>query len=125
MIQGSPPPGRRYGMTIPFDGDVGIWIVAAQAVDCDEEATAEIPVDNDDPSGPTTAPTTRAPEVAGETIVNTLPGGAVLSGDEAADGPQAAGLAFTGSSTHLPIVAGIVLIAGGGLLLLGSRRRSD
>lgn len=111
-------------VSIPFDGDVGIWIVAAQAVDCDEETTAEIPVDNDD-SSTTTAPTTEAPEVAGETIVNTLPGGAVLSDDETAGGPRAAGLAFTGSSTHLPIIGGIVLIAGGGLLLLGSRRRSD
>ena len=31
MTQGSPPPGRRYGMTIPFDGvplsDQRDWIV--------------------------------------------------------------------------------------------------
>ena len=104
-------------MYIPTDGQVGIWVVSAQAVDCDIEVTTDVDVEN---GSSVVSSTTEAPQVAGETLVNTLPAASVSNARA-----DAAGLAFTGSATHLPVIAGIVLLTVGGLLLLGSRRRSD
>ncbi len=102
---------------IPTDGQVGVWVVSAQAVDCDTEVTTDVDVEN---GSSVVSSTTEAPQVAGETLVKPLPESAVSNA-----GAQVAGLAFTGSATHLPVVAGIVLLTAGGLLLLGSRRRRD
>lgn len=115
-------------VTIPSDGQLGVWIVSAQAVDCDTEVTTDVDVVGN--GSVTIPPTTDAPQVAGETLVNTLPesvvanAGASRAGTENG-GAEAAGLAFTGSSTHLPVVAGILLLTGGGLLLLGQRQRRN
>lgn len=114
---------------IPSDGQLGVWIVSAQAVDCDTEVTTDVDVIG---SGSVTLPpTSEAPQVAGETLVAALPESVVANSDASrastVDGGGAgiAGLAFTGSSTHLPVVAGIVLLTAGGLLLLGQRQRRD
>lgn len=106
---------------IPSDGQVGIWIVSAQAVDCDIEVTTDVDVENG--SSVVSSTTTEAPQVAGESTVNTLTPAAVAGAAVSRGQANAAGLAFTGSSTHLPVIAGIVLLTVGGLLLLGSRRR--
>ena len=66
-------------------------------------------------------PTTDGPVVAGETLVNTLPESAVaqrrdqrseVAGADRTERPGL-GLAFTGSTTHLPVAAGIVLLTVG------------
>ena len=45
--------------------------------------------------------------------------------DQGARAPtQASGLAFTGTTTHVPVTVGILMLAAGGLILLSSRRRS-
>ena len=111
---------------IPTDGQVGTWIVSAQAVDCDIEVTTEVEVTGNTPD---VTPTTLIPPVvAGESVARDLPGEALSDGTEASGGAsgagtEVAGLAFTGSSTHIPVAAGIVMLAIGGLLLLSSRRR--
>lgn len=100
-------------LIVPSDAQPGTWIVAANAVGCETEVTTQVTV----VAGavvPST-PSTEGPVVAGETVSNTVAA--------ATASPKAAGLAFTGTATHLPIVAGIAMITAGGLLLLSSRRR--
>jgi LPXTG-motif cell wall-anchored protein len=103
-------------LIVPSDAPPGTWTVAANAVGCETEVTTQVTI----VAGavvPST-PSTEGPVVAGETVSNTVAGASATSG-----GTQAAGLAFTGTSTHLPIIAGILMIMTGGLLLLSTRRR--
>ncbi len=107
---------------IPTDGQLGTWIVSAQAVDCDIEVTTDVEVSN---GSSIVSSTTEGPVVAGESQVRELPSSAISDPQAGAANAKVAGLAFTGSATHLPVVVGILLIAVGGLLLLGTRRRSE
>lgn len=115
---------------IPTDGQLGVWIVSAQAVDCDIEVTTEVDVSD---GSVVVAPTTEVPPVvAGESVARELTGEALSdntgragSGAAKGAGNEVAGLAFTGSAAHLPVAAGIVMLAVGGLLLLSSRRRDS
>lgn len=106
-------------LIVPSDAQPGNWIVAANAVGCETEVTTEVTIVPGS-SGTSTTPSTEAPVVAGETVSNTV-AGAVAS--NTAERTATAGLAFTGTSAHLPIIAGVALITAGGLVLLGSRRR--
>lgn len=119
-------------LIVPADAAAGNWVVAAYAVGCDTETTTEIEVVP--PTTPTTSSTTSStapPVVAGEEQVVTPV--AVASGGSGTSGPSAnvatagatrgGGLAFTGTSAHLPLAIGIALVALGGLLLLRTRRR--
>lgn len=106
-------------LLVPSDAQPGTWTVAANAVGCDAEVTTAVTVTGGATANST--PSTEGPVVAGETVSNTVAGNA--GGAAPATSAQVAGLAFTGTSAHLPILAGVALITGGGLLLLSSRRR--
>lgn len=116
---------------VPADAQPGDWVIAAYAVGCDTETTTEIVVTP--PSVPTTStpPSTAPPVVAGQDQVATPAAVASSSGSQgpgaSVAGAQAnrgaSGLAFTGTSAHLPLVLGIGLVTLGGLLLLRSRRK--
>lgn len=113
-------------LIVPSDAQPGVWVVAANAVDCETVVTTEVTIVGN--AVVPTAPSTSGPVVAGEVQSNTIAAsaaGAGAAGAEVAAGqqPSAAGLAFTGSAAHLPIVAGVVLLTAGGLILLSSRRR--
>jgi hypothetical protein len=104
-------------LIVPSDAQPGIWIVAANAVGCEIEVTTEVTIVGGGSVVPST-PSTEGPVVAGETVSNTVGGSALNAG-----ATQSAGLAFTGTSSHLMVVAGVVLLTAGGLMLLGSHRR--
>ena len=103
-------------LILPSDALPGTWIVAANAVGCETEVTTQVTIvaGTSVPS----PPSTEGPVVAGETVSNTVAGTSTNAGET-----RSAGLAFTGTATHLPVIGGIVMITAGGLLLLGTRRR--
>lgn len=135
-------PDGRWATTVivPADAVSGTWTVAAQAVGCETEVTSEVVIDDGDDGdddgggngeggGTTTLqpPSTEGPVVAGEVVVAPLPGEALsASATTAQNGtgaPEAAGLAFTGTSSHVFVIAGVLMLSAGGLLLLSNRRR--
>ena len=116
-------------LDIPLTAEPGPYDVAANAVDCNAETIAGSTVVASG-TATTSPPSTEAPVVAGEAVVNELPTEAVVLGSSqarnatSASDAGAAGLAFTGAGARLPVIIAVTMIAAGGLLLLKSRRRT-
>lgn len=120
-------PDGRWSTTVivPADAVAGVWTVAANAVGCEAVVTTNVTVTGSEDSS-STVPNTQAPVVAGDEVSNTMAPAAVAGASQERSNGSAANsgsLAYTGTSTHIPVVAGIVLITAGGLLLLGGTRR--
>lgn len=117
-------------VTVPDDAVAGTWVVAAQALGCDTEITAEVTVT--EVAAVTTTPTPPdLPEAAGLGAESPLDAEVLARTELASDAdrtagnsPGASGLAFTGTSAHLLLALGVLTLAAGTLVLLSSRRRA-
>lgn len=118
-------------IVVPTDAVSGTWTVAAQAVGCETESTAEVTIN--EPGGATTVlGTLDLPEVAGladeapldaEVLGNNELAGPVTGGSGPAGSAAPSGLAFTGTSVHVLVALAVLALAAGTLILLSTRRR--
>ncbi len=133
-----PPSGSwSVPVTVPAELSPGEWQVVAKVEGCQTQTTANLVITGGGQGTTTTTTTPAAPNgaagdgtaVAGAAETAPLPAAAVAGasmsqGSSSPGAASAAGLAFTGSSVRLPVVAGIALVVAGTLLVLRRRRQS-
>lgn len=134
-----PPSGSwSVPVTVPEGLTPGEWQVVAKVEGCQTQTTANLVITGGGQTTTTTTTTTSPPNgaaggdddgaVLGASETAPLPsaavaGASVTQGSSSPGAASAAGLAFTGSSIRLPVVAGIALVVAGTLLVLRRRRQ--